>query len=56
MCKDAMIRPVVAGALAIVSKKIKKWIKNLEINALVLLLQWPCLLGAGQLLRKVRDT
>ena len=52
-CREVVIVPVTVGALGIISKKFEKWVKKQEINVPIPLLQKPCLLGTGKILRKV---
>ena len=53
--KKVDVIPVVIGALGTVTRKFDKWVKKLELDCPVELLQKACLLGSARVIRKVLD-
>ena len=54
-CKKVKIIPVVIGALGTVSKSLKKYLTELQMEKLFSVMQKACLLGTSRILRKVLD-
>ena len=55
-CKEVKVVPVVIGALGVISKNLKNYLKVLEVKCNVELLQKATLLGTARILRKVLET
>ena len=54
--KKVDVIPVVIGALGDVSMKLEKWMKKMEIEVKVELLQKTALLGTARIIRKVLNS
>ena len=54
-CKKVKIVPVVKGALGTVSKSLKRYLTELQMEKLFAIMQKACLLGTSRILRKVLD-
>ena len=55
-CKEVKVVPVIIGALGVISKNLKNYLKLLEVKCNVELLQKATLLGTARILRKVLET
>ena len=53
--KKVDIIPIVIGGLGTVTKNLEKWVKKIEIDCTIELLQKACLLGSARIIRKVLD-
>ena len=53
--KKCSIVPVVTGSLGTVTNKIDLWIKEIDIQCQIELLQKACLLGTSRIIRKVMN-
>ena len=48
--------PVVIGALGVTSKRLKDWLKKLDVRSSIELLQKAALLGTTKIVRQVLET
>ena len=48
--------PVVIGALGVTSKRLKDWLKKLDVKSSIELLQKAALLGTTKIVRQVLET
>ena len=51
-----MVVPVVIGALGVALKKLKDWMKKLDVKSSIDLLQKAPLLGTAKIVRQVLET
>ena len=51
-----VVVPVVIGALGVTSKKLKAWLKKLDVKSSIELLQKATLLGTAKIERQVLET
>ena len=51
-----MVVPVVFGALGVISKKLKGWLKKLNVKSSTELLQKSALPGTAKILRQILET
>ena len=54
--KEVTIVPLIIGALGTIGKNFEGWLKKIEIECSIELLQKACLLGTAKIIRKVLDT
>ena len=54
--REVKIVPIIIGALGTIGKNFENWLKKIEIECNMELLQKACLLGTAKMLRKVLDT
>ena len=54
--KEVTIVPLIIGALGTIGKNFERWLKKIEIECSIELLQKACLLGTAKIIRKVLDT
>ena len=54
--KKVIVIPVIIGALGTFNNKLEDWIKKIDIECPIELLQKACLLGTAIIIRKVLDT
>ena len=54
--KEVTIVPLIIGALGTIGKNFERWLKKIEIECSIELLQKACLLGTAKIIRKLLDT
>ena len=54
--KEVTIVPLIIGVLGTIGKNFERWLKEIEIDCSIELLQKACLLGTAKIIRKVLDT
>ena len=53
---QVVVVPVVIGALGVLLKRLKDWLKKLDANSIIELLQKAVLLGTAKIVRQVQET
>ena len=54
--KEVKIEPIIIGALGTIGKSLDRWLKKIEIEYSIELLQKACLLGTAKIIRNVLNT
>ena len=53
--KNVYIKPIVIGALGIITKNVVKYLKKIDFKPVIEPLQKACLLGTARMIRRVLD-